>query len=51
MRDFHMTERDAMKYPLIRAHALCAFTRLNNPWVEMEITGAGYIQQEVNLNG
>lgn len=48
MRDFHMRYHEAIKFPLIQAHALCAFARLNNPWVEMEIVGAGYIQQSVN---
>ncbi len=46
MRDFHMNYSEAIKFPLIRAHALCAFARLNNPWAEMEIEGAGYLAQE-----
>lgn len=43
-----MSEHEAMKYPLIRAHALVAFSRLNNGMVEMEIDGEGYIFQEAS---
>ena len=46
MRDFHMTETAAMKYPLIRAFALCAFHGLRHPFGAMEIANAGYIAQE-----
>ena len=41
-----MTEIQAMKYPLPRAFALCAYVSLQNPWCEMEIEGLGYIAQE-----
>ena len=46
MRDFHMTEAQAMKYPLLRAFALLAFRSLDNPWCTMEIDGLGYLAQE-----
>jgi len=46
MRDYHMSERAAMKYPLNRAFVLSAAAALRNPWCEMEIDGLGYIAQE-----
>jgi len=46
MRDFHMTEIQAMKYSLSRAHALVAFRSMDNPWCEMQIDGLGYLAQE-----
>ena len=46
MRDFHMSEQQAMRYPLARAHALCVFNALRNPWCPMEIDGDGYVAQE-----
>lgn len=46
MRDFNMSESQAMKYPLIRAHALMAFNAMSNPYCEMQIDDLGYIAQE-----
>ena len=46
MREYHMTYEVAMKFPLVRAHALCAAASLHNPWVAAEIIGPGYIAQE-----
>lgn len=46
MMKFHMTEMQALKYPLARGFARCAFAALHNGMVEMEIDGAGYILQE-----
>ena len=46
MRDFHMSEPQAMKYPLIRAFALMAFHRMNNSFCEMQIDSLGYVGQE-----
>ena len=46
MSAFGMTFHDAMNFPLNQAHALCAFHRLNNAMVEMEILGEGYLYQE-----
>ena len=50
MRDFHMTETQAMKYPLARAFALMVFRALDNPWCSMEIDGLGYLAQEARKN-
>ena len=46
MRDFHMSEPQAMKYPLNRAFALLAFHGVRHPMGSMEIAGDGYIAQE-----
>ena len=47
MREYHMSYETAMKFPLARGFALCAASALMNPFVEMEINGAGYIAQEM----
>lgn len=46
MMKFQMTERQALKYPLTRGLARCAFAMLRNGMVEAEIDGDGYILQE-----
>ena len=47
MREYHMSYETAMKFPLARGFALAAAAALHNPFVEMEIDGAGYIAQEM----
>ena len=46
MRDFHMSENQAMKYPLNRAFALLAFHGVRHPMAQLEIAEDGYIAQE-----
>ena len=46
MRDYHMSQPDAMKHPLRQALALVAFTRLYHSGGPMEIEGLGYVAQE-----
>lgn len=48
MREFHMTEKQTMRYPLIRAFALEAWNCETNPWCSVERIGPGYIKQEAN---
>jgi hypothetical protein len=48
MRDFHMTEDQAMNYPLSRAFALAAFHAECNPFAPAERSTPGYIAQEYN---
>jgi hypothetical protein len=46
MRDFHMTEKQALKYPLNRAFALVAFHGLYHPLAAQQLAADGYIAQE-----
>ena len=46
MRDFNMTEDQAMTYPTLRAFALAAFHAENNPHGALERTSPGYLCQE-----
>jgi hypothetical protein len=46
MRDFHMNENTAMKFPLARAFALAAFHVECNPFAPAERSSPGYIAQE-----
>ncbi len=46
MRDFNMTEDQAMNYPTLRAFALAAFHAENNPHGALERTSPGYLCQE-----
>lgn len=46
MRDFHMSEHAAERYPLKRAFALLAWHNETNPWCAVERVGDGYIAQE-----
>lgn len=47
MRDFNMSEDQAMNYPTDRAFALAAFHTENNPWGNVERVGDGYVAQEI----
>ena len=47
MRDFHMSEAEAMAYPLNRAFALMAFHYENHPMCPGERQTDGYIAQEI----
>jgi hypothetical protein len=47
MRDFHMSESDAMNYPLNRAFALMAFHAEHHPMCPGERETDGYIAQEM----
>jgi hypothetical protein len=47
MRDFHMSEKEALNYPLDRAFALCNFAIETNPWARVVYDTDGYIAQEV----
>ena len=46
MRDFHMSEAEAMDYPTDRALALQAFHYLKHPMCPLDLAGPGYIKQE-----
>lgn len=46
MDNFHMTEDQAMSYPLIKALALAAWKTENNPWCAVQRVGDGYVAQE-----
>lgn len=47
MRDFNMSEDQAMSYPTNRAFALAAFHVENNPFAAVDRVGDGYIAQEI----
>ena len=46
MRDFHMSEEEALNYPLARAFALKNFVIESNPWGRVIYETDGYIAQE-----
>lgn len=46
MRDFHMSEQQATRYPIIRAFALAAWNHETNGWYSVERASDGYIAQE-----
>jgi hypothetical protein len=46
MRDFSMSEKQALDYPLDRAFALLAWSTEMNPWGRMVRVTDGYIAQE-----
>lgn len=46
MREFHMTEHQALNYPLARAFALANFVTERNPWGRIIYETDGYIAQE-----
>ena len=50
MRDFHMSEKQALRFPIIRAFALDAWNLETNPWASVERLGPGYIWQEAARN-
>ena len=50
MRDFHMTEEQALEYPLARAFALRNFVIESNPWGRVVYKSDGYIAQEIKRN-
>jgi len=47
MRDFNMSEEQAMNYPTDRAFALAAFQAETNTGCNVERVNAGYIGQEL----
>ena len=47
MRDFHMSEEQAMNYPVNRAFALLAFHAETHPFCAQDRVSAGYIAQEI----
>jgi hypothetical protein len=47
MRDFHMSEEQALNYPLNRAFALKSYMIENNPWGRVIYETPGYIGQEI----
>ena len=47
MRDFSMSETDAMNCPTDRAFALAAFHAETHPALPLERAGDGYLAQEV----
>jgi hypothetical protein len=47
MRDFHMSEHEAMTYPTDRAFALASWASETNPWATPERASDGYIAQEI----
>jgi len=47
MRDFNMSEAQALDYPTNRAFALAAFHIENNPWANVDRVSAGYVAQEI----
>jgi hypothetical protein len=47
MRDFHMSEEQALNYPLNRAFALKSWIIENNPWGPVVYETPGYIGQEI----
>lgn len=48
MRDFHMSETQALDYPLDRAFALLAWHAETNPYGRMVRVTDGYIAQEAH---
>ncbi len=46
MRDFNMSEHEALEFPLIRAFALVAFHNATHPTFALERVSDGYIAQE-----
>lgn len=46
MRDFHMTEDQALNYPLARAFALKNFAIESQPWSSVIYETDGYIAQQ-----
>lgn len=50
MRDFNMSEKQALRFPIIRAFALDAWNIETNPWCAVERIGPGYIGQEAASN-
>jgi hypothetical protein len=48
MRDFHMSEAEALNYPLNRAFALKNFMIESNPHGRVIYETPGYIAQEIN---
>ena len=51
MHDFHMSEEQALNYPLARAFALKNFVRESNPWGRVIYETDGYIAQEAACGG
>lgn len=47
MREFHMTEEQALNYPLSRAFALKSYDIENNAWSKPVYKTKGYIGQEM----
>jgi hypothetical protein len=47
MRDFHMSEEQALNYPLSRAFALKNFVTESNPYGRVIYQTPGYIGQEI----
>ena len=47
MRDFNMSEDQAMNYPTNRAFALAAFHVENNPFASVDRASDGYVAQEI----
>ena len=48
MRDFNMSETEALNYPLIRAFALMAFHQEHHPLCPADRASDGYIAQEID---
>lgn len=47
MRDFNMSEDQALSYPINRAFALAAFHAETNPLCAAERASDGYVAQEI----
>jgi hypothetical protein len=48
MRNFHMSEKQALNYPVNRAFALAAFDAETNPACPLERDSDGYLAQEAD---